>query len=166
MRLCSSAWPALRAGAGLVTVASTAPGQAALDAKVVEVMTARYARGAEVDADEAVAALSALAARAQAIAIGPGIPTGDGMRAAVRRFAQTAALPMVLDADALNALGTDAPSLLAPAPAPRIVTPHPGEMGRLAGLSTPDVQADRPAVASTAGGRDARDRRAQRAPAR
>ncbi len=137
----------LRAGAGLVTVASTAPGQAALDAKVVEVMTARYARGAEVDADEAVAALSALAARAQAIAIGPGIPTGDGMKAAVRRFAQTAALPMVLDADALNALGTDAPSLLAPAPAPRIVTPHPAEMGRLAGLSTSEVQADRPGVA-------------------
>jgi NAD(P)H-hydrate epimerase len=94
-----------------------------------------------------VAALTALAARAQAIAIGPGIPTGDGMRAAVRRFAQTAALPMVLDADALNALGTDAPSLLAPAPAPRIVTPHPAEMGRLTGMPTSEVQADRPGVA-------------------
>ena len=69
---------ALRAGAGLVTMASTAPGQAALDAKVVELMTARYAKGAEVDSDEAVAALTELAARSQAIAIGPGIPTGDG----------------------------------------------------------------------------------------
>ena len=65
---------ALRSGAGLVTIASTAPGQAALDAKVVELMTARYAKGAEVDGDEAVAALTKLAERSQAIAIGPGHP--------------------------------------------------------------------------------------------
>jgi ADP-dependent NAD(P)H-hydrate dehydratase / NAD(P)H-hydrate epimerase len=137
----------LRAGAGLVTVASTAPGQAALDAKVVELMTARYAPGAEVDVDEAMAALSPLLGRAQAVAIGPGIPTSDGMQAVVRRLASTAAQPMVLDADALNALGTDAPALLAPAPAPRILTPHPAEMGRLAGIPTSEVQADRPGVA-------------------
>jgi NAD(P)H-hydrate epimerase len=137
----------LRAGAGLVTVASTAPGQAALDAKVVEVMTARYAPGAEVDADEAMAELAPLLARAQAIAIGPGIPTDEGMRDLVQRLAETATQPMVLDADALNALGTDAPSVLAPAPAPRILTPHPAEMGRLAGIPASEVQADRPEVA-------------------
>ena len=54
---------------------------------------------------------------------------------------------MVLDADALNALGTDAAAVLAPAPAPRVLTPHPAEMGRLAGMPTTDVQADRPGVA-------------------
>jgi hydroxyethylthiazole kinase-like uncharacterized protein yjeF len=138
---------ALRSGAGLVTVASTGAGQAALDAKVVELMTARYAKGAEVDSEPAVAALTALAERAQAIAIGPGIPTGEEMRAVVRQLATTATRPMVLDADALNALGTDAPSVLAPAPAPRVLTPHPAEMGRLTGLSTAAVQADRPGVA-------------------
>jgi ADP-dependent NAD(P)H-hydrate dehydratase / NAD(P)H-hydrate epimerase len=138
---------ALRAGAGLVTLASTAPGQAALDAKVVELMTARYSKGAEVDADQALAALTALAERAQAIAIGPGIPTDEGMRAAVRRLAAEAARPMVMDADALNALGTDAGSVLARAPAARVLTPHPAEMGRLVGLSTADVQADRIGVA-------------------
>src|SRR6185503_6383229 len=47
----------------------------------------------------------------------------------------------------LNALGTDAPSVLAPAPAARVLTPHPAEMGRLTGLSTADVQADRLGVA-------------------
>ena len=138
---------ALRAGAGLVTLASTAPGQAALDAKVVELMTARYTKGAEVDRGEAVAALTKLAERAQAIAIGPGIPTGDGMHAVVRRLAAESPRPMVLDADALNALGADAPSVLAPAPAARVLTPHPAEMGRLTGLSTADVQADRLGVA-------------------
>ena len=138
---------ALRSGAGLVTIASTAPGQAALDAKVVELMTARYSKGAEVDGDEAVAALTKLAERCQAIAIGPGIPTSDGMHAVVRRLATAATRPMVLDADALNALGTDAPTVLSPAPAPRVLTPHPAEMGRLTGLSTADVQADRLGVA-------------------
>jgi NAD(P)H-hydrate epimerase len=87
--------------------------------------------------------LTALAEHAQAIAIGPGIPSGDGMRAAVRRLASGAARPMVLDADALNALGTDAPSVLAPAPAARVLTPHPAEMGRLAGAATAEIQADR-----------------------
>jgi len=138
---------ALRAGAGLVTLASTAPGQAALDAKVVELMTARYTKGAEVDGGEAAAALAKLAERVQAIAIGPGIPTGDGMHAVVRRLAAESPCPMVLDADALNALGTDAPSVLAPAPAARVLTPHPAEMGRLTGLSTSDVQADRLGIA-------------------
>jgi hydroxyethylthiazole kinase-like uncharacterized protein yjeF len=134
---------ALRAGAGLATIASTAAGQTALDAKVVELMTARYTEGDDADPAFSVAALTALAKRAQALAIGPGIPTGAGMRALVKELAARLSLPMVLDADALNALGTEAAGLLAEAPSPRILTPHPGEMGRLLGISIPDVQADR-----------------------
>lgn len=134
---------ALRAGAGLVTLATTAAGQIALDAKVVELMTARYADGDDADPTTAVAALTALAKRAQALAIGPGIPTGARMRALVRQLAARLSLPMVIDADALNALGTDAPSLLAGAPSVRILTPHPGEMARLLGIAISDVQADR-----------------------
>ena len=65
------------------------------------------------------------------------------MRDVVRRVAATAPQPMVLDADALNALATDAPSVLVQATAPRVLTPHPGEMGRLSGASTAAVQADR-----------------------
>jgi ADP-dependent NAD(P)H-hydrate dehydratase / NAD(P)H-hydrate epimerase len=134
---------ALRAGAGLVTIASTAAGQSALDAKVVELMTARYTEGDDADPTTAIPALTALAKRAQAMAIGPGIPTGARMRALVRQLATRLSLPMVLDADALNALGTEAPGLLAAAPSVRILTPHPGEMGRLLGISISDVQADR-----------------------
>src|SRR5665213_496831 len=134
---------ALRAGAGLVTIATTAAGQIALDAKVVELMTARYTEGDDADPTTAVAALTALTKRAQALAIGPGIPPGARMRALVRQLAARLSLPMVIDADALNALGTDAPSLLAGAPSVRILTPHPGEMGRLLGIAISDVQADR-----------------------
>ena len=68
---------ALRAGAGLVTVATTEAGQVALDAKVVELMTAVYAGAADVDATSA-ARLWSLSARMKAVALGPGIPTGPG----------------------------------------------------------------------------------------
>jgi NAD(P)H-hydrate epimerase len=134
---------ALRSGAGLVTIASTAAGQVALDAKAIELMTARYADGDDAVPEKALQTLEALAGRAQAVAIGPGIPTGPGMRAVVHHLAERLALPMVIDADALNALGAEAPTILARAPAPRVLTPHPGEMGRLLGISTGDVQSDR-----------------------
>jgi hydroxyethylthiazole kinase-like uncharacterized protein yjeF len=134
---------ALRSGAGLVTIASTAAGQSALDAKAIELMTARYSDGEDPAPEPATAALISMAARAQAVALGPGIPTGAGMRDVVRALAARLPLPMVIDADALNALGTDAPKILTGAPAPRILTPHPGEMGRLCGISIADVQSDR-----------------------
>lgn len=134
---------ALRGGAGLVTVASTAAGQVALDAKTLEVMTACYSEADDPAQAAALAAVRALAGHVQAVAIGPGIPIGPGMRDTVRELAATLPLPMVIDADGLNALSTDAPRILAGAPAPRVLTPHPGEMGRLTGRSIAEVQADR-----------------------
>lgn len=134
---------ALRGGAGLVTVASTTAGQTALDAKTLEVMTAGYSATDEPAATQAIPAIERLAARMQAVAMGPGIPTGGQMQAVVRDLAARLPIPMVIDADGLNALGTDAAAVLANAPAPRVLTPHPGEMGRLVGKSIADVQADR-----------------------
>jgi hydroxyethylthiazole kinase-like uncharacterized protein yjeF len=61
----------------------------------------------------------------------------------VRSLAARLPRPAVFDADALNALGTGAAEALAAAPAARVLTPHPGEMGRLIGASIADVQADR-----------------------
>jgi NAD(P)H-hydrate epimerase len=133
---------ALRAGAGLVTVASTAAGQAALDAKVLETMTACYAAGADADGSS-YDALAELAGRMKAVALGPGIPTGPGMGALVRRLVRELPLPLVVDADGLNLLGTEAAALARAAPAPRVFTPHPGEMARLVGATTAEVQADR-----------------------
>jgi NAD(P)H-hydrate epimerase len=133
---------ALRSGAGLVTIASTAAGQAALDAKVVELMTARYSEGEAPEPAATRAAIEKLAAKVQAVALGPGIPTGEGMRAVVRELAARVTVPMVIDADGLNALGTEAAGILRGA-APRVLTPHPGEMARLLGLTIADVQADR-----------------------
>lgn len=134
---------ALRAGAGLVTIATTGAGQAALDAKVVEIMTARYSDGEDADARASAPAIATLAVRAKAVAIGPGIPTGPNMRGVVRELVSRTSAPMVIDADALNLLGPDIVRVLTLVDAPRILTPHPGEMARLVGRSTEEVQADR-----------------------
>jgi hydroxyethylthiazole kinase-like uncharacterized protein yjeF len=144
---------ALRAGVGLVTLASTAAGQVALDAKVVELMTARYTETDDADPRTSGAALAALAVRMDTVAIGPGIPTGPNMREVVRELASRLAVPMVLDADALNLLGTEIVGVVSPAPAPRILTPHPGEMAHLTGQSVREVQADRLGAARQLAGR-------------
>jgi NAD(P)H-hydrate epimerase len=144
---------ALRAGTGLVTLATTARGQAALDAKVVEIMTARYSDGDDADARESATVLSRLASGMDAVALGPGIPTGPNMRAVVRDFASRLALPMVLDADALNLLGTEIVRVLAVSQAPRILTPHPGEMARLMGKRIDEIEADRLGAARDLAGR-------------
>ena len=139
---------AMRAGAGLVSIASTAAGQAALDAKVEEAMTVSYAAGADADAGS-FAAIAALLARPQVrgLALGPGIPTGPGMRELVERLVTEVKVAMVVDADGLNLLGDRAAAILAAAQGPRVVTPHPGEMARLVARSSSEVQRDRLATA-------------------
>ena len=102
-----SARGAFRAGAGLVTIASTAAGQVALDAKVLEPMTACYAGGDDADG-QSFDQLATLAGRMKAAALGPGIPTGPGMAALVTRLARELPLPLVIDADGLNLLGPEA----------------------------------------------------------
>ena len=143
---------AMRAGAGLVTIASTAAGQRALDAKVIEAMTARFSAGsgsgADADADADAGSFDAIAALAaqphvRALVVGPGIPVGPGMQRVVERLARELPVATVLDASALNLLGIGAAAALREAPAPRIVTPHPGEMARLIGATVGQVQADR-----------------------
>jgi NAD(P)H-hydrate epimerase len=138
---------ALRAGVGLVTLASTAAGQVALDAKVTEIMTARYTDAEDADPRGSATTLAGLAVKMGAVAIGPGIPTGPNMRGVVRELASRLSVPMVIDADALNLLGTDIVRVLSIAQSPRILTPHPGEMSRLTGRSVEEIQGDRLAAA-------------------
>jgi NAD(P)H-hydrate epimerase len=133
---------ALRAGAGLVTIASTAAGQAALDAKVFAEMTTSYAREDDADATS-FDVLVTQASTMRATIVGPGSPKGPGMHTLLARLVSTWPLPLVLDADSLTMLATSFSALAREAPSPRIVTPHPGEMGRLLGISTADVEADR-----------------------
>jgi NAD(P)H-hydrate epimerase len=77
-----------------------------------------------------------------AIAIGPGLGQKPEVQKAVWRLVTSAATPMVVDADALNALAQGV-AALKKVHARMVVTPHPGEMGRLVGKSAKEVQADR-----------------------
>src|SRR5207244_2876578 len=81
------------------------------------------------------------------IAVGPGLGTGPDVTAFVEALVERSESPLVLDADALNALAADPERLTGSGSRPVIVTPHPGEMARLAGTSTDEVQASRVDVA-------------------
>jgi NAD(P)H-hydrate epimerase len=92
----------------------------------------------------------ALAAERDAVVIGPGLGLSADARAFVLAFVARCPVPLLVDADALNALSAStagAAPVLSKRSAPTVLTPHPGEMARLAASTTAQVQADRWAVA-------------------
>lgn len=133
---------AMRAGAGLVTLAARGAARAALDQKVVELMTAEIPDALEAGA----LAVARESEGKRALVVGPGLGLDATSRGLALRVAVDSALPTVLDADALTAIGSDL-GLLEQARAPRVLTPHPGEAARLLGCSVADVQRDRHAAA-------------------
>jgi NAD(P)H-hydrate epimerase len=132
-----TALAALRAGAGLVTVAG--PGADSDTGLPDPVMSAHLDPGGEKEASRA---LERAAAGKRAIAIGPGMDTGAGGRALVRAALAELEVGMVLDADALNHLAQELDAVAA-ARSEVVLTPHPGEAGRLLGKSAAEVEADR-----------------------
>jgi len=80
------------------------------------------------------------------IAVGPGLSASEDVVKAVRELIANAEVPLVLDADALNAISRDL-SMLKRLKVEAVITPHPGEMARLAGISVSDVQSNRLEVA-------------------
>ncbi len=120
---------ALRAGAGLVTVASEECERPAVTALAPELMT-QDITGDAGDRD--------------VLAIGPGLGTNPELASLAQRIFAQSALPVVVDADGLNALAGTA--FRGPGPF-RVLTPHPGEMARLAGCTATDIQADRVGLA-------------------
>lgn len=133
---------ALRSGAGLVTVAT--PGSCL---PIVAALGAEYmTRPLPETADGSVAAASldaVLDGPWDVVAAGPGLGTGEEVRQLVTGLLERARVPLVLDADALNVLARDPARLLAREGQVIVVTPHPGEMARLLGLHTSEVQANR-----------------------
>jgi ADP-dependent NAD(P)H-hydrate dehydratase / NAD(P)H-hydrate epimerase len=122
---------ALRAGAGLVTVASTEDALGNIAAHAPELMTEVLSR------DES--ARAGMLERKNVVAIGPGLGQDPETVQFVRQMVEQTQLPMVVDADGLNALAGH-PTRYRP---PRIFTPHPGEMSRLNGRTIAEIQADR-----------------------
>ncbi|MBP1727974.1 MAG: yjeF [Deltaproteobacteria bacterium] len=141
---------AMRSGAGLVTLAVPKGLHAILELKTTEAMTVPLADcpAGSIGAD-ALEEILSLASGKNVMAVGPGIGTAAETASVVRSIVAAAALPLVIDADGLNALAAD-PAGLAASEAPFIIlTPHPGEMARLAGVTTAEVESDRLATART-----------------
>lgn len=138
---------AMRAGAGLVTVATAASAQPVVAALLLEAMTEPVAEtAARTIALKARDALYELAARRDAVALGPGLGLDEDTQALARALVFDFEQPMVVDADALTALAGHLDRLRG-ARAARCLTPHPGEMARMLGVSIADVQRDRIATA-------------------
>jgi len=132
---------ALRGGAGLVTLAARAEVLPFALAGRPEAMSAALpGDGPLARAD--LQALLALAKDADAIAVGPGIPRGPETAELLRAFLSRAKKPAVVDADGLNALA-DEEAAIAELGVPLVLTPHPGEMARLCGITVEEVQSDR-----------------------
>jgi hydroxyethylthiazole kinase-like uncharacterized protein yjeF len=131
---CLASEAALRAGCGLVTVATAESSQPVVAARAIpECMTERLVETpAGSVAREAAARMLELAAERDVVAIGPGLGSSDkSTRAFVRAVTMKRQRPMVIDADGLNSLAPWAGNLRGSAELPMILTPHPGEMGRL-----------------------------------
>lgn len=136
---------ALRSGAGLVTVAAPRSLVPIIAAGGAEFMTLGLP---ETDGLVAAEALDdVLAFRADVIAAGPGLGVGPAVTAFMHGLVTRSGVPLVLDADALNAFVDSSELLAGHADVPVIITPHPGEMARLLGTSIDHVQADRLGVA-------------------
>jgi NAD(P)H-hydrate epimerase len=140
----------LRAGAGLVTVATAKSAQALLITQTCpEVMTEALDE-TESGAISQTAIEQALrfAQKKTVIAIGPGLSSSDeSTRVFVRELVERRTAPIVIDADGLNALAPWPEDLKGSDELPIIITPHPGEMARLTGKTNAEVQADRIVVA-------------------
>ncbi|MBF0127138.1 MAG: NAD(P)H-hydrate dehydratase, partial [Magnetococcales bacterium] len=139
---------ALRTGPGLVFVATPAAAQAVVSAGVVEAMTLSLPNneaGTHLG-DGALEVIQASGVHPQVLALGPGLGNNRRTLPLVCALVERHDLPVVLDADALNALAGEGewiPSLATGRTAPLILTPHPGEMARLTRESVQEVQSDR-----------------------
>jgi ADP-dependent NAD(P)H-hydrate dehydratase / NAD(P)H-hydrate epimerase len=147
-----TSFAAMRAGAGLVTAAVPAPAFPIVSSYAPELMTwplqtndAGQASPQNLDP----ATLAAMTKGMTVLAIGPGLGQSDDTAKFCIELLEATSMPAVIDADGLNILSQhpDALSRLAQKGRTIVLTPHPGEMGRLAGISTQDVQADRLTVA-------------------
>jgi hydroxyethylthiazole kinase-like uncharacterized protein yjeF len=137
---------ALRGGAGLVTVFCGASIESIVVSALPEAMT-----GALPETDGSIAAGGALALLRRlkdfdAAVVGPGLGTSPATVAFLERLLTGVRLPLLADADALNAFA-GRPAFFARRRALTVLTPHPGEAGRLLGKTSRQIQSDRPAAA-------------------
>ncbi len=137
-----TSWAALRCGAGLVTLALPDKIIDAADL-VPEIMS----RGLPSTLEGAIAAeagpiIENLLGIASVCAVGPGMSRYEESNTIIRTILEKAGIPLLVDADGLNALQGDA-DFLKNRQVPIVITPHPGEMARLTGMTVGAIQNQR-----------------------
>ena len=136
---------ALRIGPGLVTLAPPKTIQPVVASRVTEATYWPLPDHEGLLTPEAVLRLKEKLADASALLVGPGLGLSDSTTNFIRELLAgfDVPLPLVLDADALNILAKQGNGWWKLLPGNSILTPHPGEMARLMGSTTPEVQANR-----------------------
>jgi ADP-dependent NAD(P)H-hydrate dehydratase / NAD(P)H-hydrate epimerase len=138
---------ASRVGAGLVTVGIPASLNPILEAKLTEEMTEPLPENLPgFLSEQAAERILQLAEGKRCLVLGPGLSTAEGIPELVKELLSAYTGWMVIDADGLNALAPNL-KLLKETKAKVVLTPHPGEMSRLSGKTTGEVQDDRVGLA-------------------
>lgn len=144
---CLAAAAALRSGAGLVYTGVPESLAGIYNSSAAEPVVLPLADGGKgCLAGESAGQILEYMKKVNVAAIGPGLSSSDAVRGVVRKVIVNGSVPIVIDADALNVVSADA-SILKSLGADAVITPHPGEMSRLTGLSTAEIQRDRIGVA-------------------
>ena len=143
--LCSFA--SVKSGAGLVTLFTPENAREILAVKLTEVMV----KGLPVQEnvlmrEESLELLSEALDKADVLAIGPGFGVAEETGSLIRELLVSAHIPCVIDADAITAL-QDHTELLSHMVAEKVLTPHPGEMARITGLTIANIEKDRVEIA-------------------
>jgi hydroxyethylthiazole kinase-like uncharacterized protein yjeF len=147
--VCLAAGAAIRSGAGYATVAVPDELEPIFEIKLTEVMSRGCpSRDGHLDPG-AAEAIAAAAERAAAVALGPGLGRFEGASELVGTLATAIAVPVVIDADGLNALAGRLETLRERR-APTVLTPHEGELGRLLETDSKAIKARRLASAREA----------------
>jgi len=139
---------ALRCGAGLVT--SALPGSLVpiFDTAVMEAMSRALPETSQGSISvEALPAIDALLGTCSVCAVGPGMSRYQEASTILRFILQNSGVPILVDADGINALASDA-EVLKDRQVPIVITPHPRELARLTGRTVEEIQHDRSGMAS------------------
>jgi ADP-dependent NAD(P)H-hydrate dehydratase / NAD(P)H-hydrate epimerase len=138
---------ALRTGAGLVYLGVPSLLSSIYDAALFEAVTLPLEdEGRGVLSKKCIGQINDKLGRMSVVAIGPGMSAAEDIHEILEAVIYNSKVPVVMDADALNVLARDI-SLLGKLKADAVLTPHPGEMSRLTGMSIEDIQNNRINVA-------------------
>lgn len=144
---CLTCESAFRAGVGMVTLGLPRSLNIAMEARLTETMTRPLPETEDQTLSlPAFDEIMKLSERMHAMALGPGMSTHPETQLLMRSLIEKVDLPMVIDADGLNALPGHL-ELLSSRTKPTIISPHPGEMARLTGMPVFDIQRNRERIA-------------------